>query len=127
MVGILAIIFFLKPLMSESQVNYSVPPLINYFMFYKNGKSIDILNDSIRTSFFKFNDTSFLVKFYVNGKIRNQCFCFYRGKKTNEKANILEVKNGKRTIIKKEFTVRELALKNKTCLDFLPKELLKLE
>ena len=107
------------------QVNYSIPPLKAYLTFYKNGESYHVLNDTIKTSFFKLNDSAFLVKFYLNGKLKKQCPCFYRGKEKKEKANILELKNSKRSLVKKEITVRELVLKDKSCFDFLPKELLK--
>ncbi|OJV43569.1 MAG: hypothetical protein BGO29_11585 [Bacteroidales bacterium 36-12] len=124
-IRLLAIAFLITPLLSKSQIYYSVPPLVNYFTFYKNGKSIGVLNDTIRTSFFKLSDSTFLIKFYTNGKLQKQCSCFYRGNEKKEKANILQLKNGKRTLVKKEITVRELVLKDETCLDFLPKKLLK--
>jgi hypothetical protein len=123
-IGVLAIAFLISPLLSISQINYSIHPMRAYLTFYKNGESYHILNDSIRTSFFKFSDSIFSIKVYVNGKAKKECSCLYRGNEGKEKANVLVFKNGRRFLTKKEITVRKLVLKDKECLDFLPKELL---
>lgn len=122
---ILTFAFLINPHLSRSQMRYDVPPLLNYFTFYKNGKSIDVLNDSIKTSFYKFNDSAFLIKFYVNNKFKKECSCLFKGEEKKKKANMLERKNGKQSLGKVEFVVRQLDLENKNCLEFLPKELLK--
>jgi hypothetical protein len=117
--------FLIIPHLSKSQIKYDVPPLLNYFSIYKNGKSIDVLNDSIKTSFYKFSDSAFSIKIYVNDKFEKECPCLFRGAEKKVKAKMLELKNGKKSLKIVEFMVRQLDLKDRNCFDFLPNELLK--
>jgi hypothetical protein len=118
------VIIMLFPFVLKSQINYSIPPINAYFTFYKNGKSFHILNDSIKTSLFKFNSKNYLIKFFVHDRIYKKCSCVFMGKQKSKKVSLLVNDIGSRQFKETEIIVKELVLKKPSCISFLPKNLL---
>lgn len=116
---------FVTPLFSRSQIYYSIPPMVGYLTFYKNGESFYVLNDSIKTNLYKFSDTSFLVKFYINDKLKKECYCASTGNTKREKVRFMVHDKKEHYLIYKQIIVRKLVWKDSTCIHFLPNNLLK--
>ena len=109
---------------AQKRVQYLIPGMKNYFSNYRNGLNVDNLNDSITSSFFKVNDNTFKIKFFIKDKFVKECSCKYQGKYETKTANELSASSdGSTKFIKIKYVVRYLNLTNKNCLDFLPKNL----
>src|SRR5215217_1120104 len=118
-------IILVVSIVSKSQIYYSAEPIKNYFTFYKNDQSIDRLNDSITTSFFKRNDTAFVIKFYINKKFKSECQCIYQKKERKGNVSFIESSGDKHIRKTRQITIRELIIRDKNCISFLPKSVLK--
>lgn len=107
---------------SCAQVYYEIEPIKAYLSFYRNGESLYVLNDSINTSLFKKNDSTFSIKFFVNRKFKQECYCEYKGVTKEISVRMLVSEKGKKKFRREKRTVKELVLKERSCIDFLPKE-----
>jgi len=103
-----------------AQKYFSVPPLKVYLAFYKNGKSIHKVNDSLQISLYKDSDTLYSVRFFKSGMQLVNCDCIFRGSKKKEVSRIAEQRNGKTELIRREFDISILVLKDPECFNSLP-------
>ena len=74
-VGLLLIAAVVPTILLHAQTNYLIKPIKQYFTFYKNGKNILYLNDSIKSSFDKINDKCFVLKLYFKGVFKCETIC----------------------------------------------------
>lgn len=107
-----------------AQVYYKISPIKAYFSFYKNGESFDVLNDSIKTSFFKKSDSTFSIKFFIHGKFKQECYCEYKGITRQISVRMLVSEKGKKFFRREKRTVKGLSLTDPSCIDFLPEDVI---
>lgn len=118
------IFVILFPVLVYSQILYSAKPIKAYFSFYKNGKSWHILNDSIKTSFFKWTKKKYSIKFYVNNEFKTKCKCYFSNVEKIDTFRYYYSDGIKTEMIPRKRTIRELVFKDSTCINFLPIDVL---